>query len=230
MKRIFCIGIVLALLLTGCAGYAGEVRLETREPEETARETIPPEPAGETALPEPSPEKTEFEILEYYDADGAPLGTRALAAADMDEIAAMPEAEFAAFCEEEIRPLMDGGCDYVTLDYQNGTGLVFYGGFSPIYYGAIDGAGVITRVYRYYYLEDGRLSFADPTPPPTPTPEPVRQTPDAMDYVLNTNTMKFHRPDCSSVGDIKDKNRWDYRGTREEIIAMGYDPCKRCDP
>ncbi len=50
------------------------------------------------------------------------------------------------------------------------------------------------------------------------------------DYVINTNTGKFHEPSCSSVKEIKDSNRWDYTGTREEIIEMGYVPCKRCNP
>lgn len=50
------------------------------------------------------------------------------------------------------------------------------------------------------------------------------------DYVLNTNTKKFHRPTCSSVSDIKSKNRQDVNCTRDEVISMGYDPCKRCNP
>lgn len=60
-------------------------------------------------------------------------------------------------------------------------------------------------------------------------------TPDIPDnnenyYVLNTNTKKFHLPSCESVGDIKDKNK-DYSDKdREELIADGYSPCKRCLP
>lgn len=50
------------------------------------------------------------------------------------------------------------------------------------------------------------------------------------DYVVNTNTDKFHYPSCSSVKKIKESNRWDYHGTREELINMGYDPCKNCNP
>lgn len=50
------------------------------------------------------------------------------------------------------------------------------------------------------------------------------------DYVLNTNTMKFHLPTCSSVKDIKPENREDYHGTRENVITKGYDPCGRCKP
>ncbi len=49
-------------------------------------------------------------------------------------------------------------------------------------------------------------------------------------YVLNTNTMKFHRPTCRYVSQIHDENRWDYTGSRADIIAMGYEPCKVCDP
>lgn len=49
-------------------------------------------------------------------------------------------------------------------------------------------------------------------------------------YVANTNTMKFHYPDCSSVEKIAPGNRWDYTGSREELINMGYEPCKRCNP
>lgn len=60
--------------------------------------------------------------------------------------------------------------------------------------------------------------------------EPKRDQPSKAAYVLNTNTKKFHRPECSSVYDIKDKNRKEFFGTREEAISAGYVPCKRCKP
>lgn len=49
-------------------------------------------------------------------------------------------------------------------------------------------------------------------------------------YVLNTNTKKFHVPDCESVGKMKEKNKSEFSGSRDEVIAMGYSPCKRCNP
>ena len=49
-------------------------------------------------------------------------------------------------------------------------------------------------------------------------------------YVLNTNTMKFHIPGCSSVRKMKEKNKCYYSGSRESVIAKGYSPCKRCKP
>ncbi len=49
-------------------------------------------------------------------------------------------------------------------------------------------------------------------------------------YVLNTNTRKFHLPSCSSVADIRSAYRQDYTGTRADLTAQGYAPCKRCEP
>ena len=49
-------------------------------------------------------------------------------------------------------------------------------------------------------------------------------------FTFNTNTKKFHFPSCSSVDSMKDKNKLEYTGTRDEVIAMGYEPCKRCNP
>lgn len=49
-------------------------------------------------------------------------------------------------------------------------------------------------------------------------------------YVLNTNTKKFHYPYCSSVKQMKDKNKKEVTCSRDEVIEMGYDPCKRCNP
>jgi DNA-entry nuclease len=52
----------------------------------------------------------------------------------------------------------------------------------------------------------------------------------ALSYVLNTNTMKFHKPSCSSVKKIAAYNRSDYTGSRDELIAKGYSPCGNCHP
>lgn len=49
-------------------------------------------------------------------------------------------------------------------------------------------------------------------------------------YVLNTSSMKFHMPDCDSVDDMSARNREEYTGTRDELIARGYEPCGGCHP
>lgn len=50
------------------------------------------------------------------------------------------------------------------------------------------------------------------------------------EYVLNTKSMKFHRPTCSSVNDIADNNKQEATATRDELISEGYSPCKQCNP
>lgn len=52
----------------------------------------------------------------------------------------------------------------------------------------------------------------------------------SQEYVLNTKSMKFHRPTCSSVDDIADSNKQEATATRDELISEGYSPCKQCNP
>ena len=49
-------------------------------------------------------------------------------------------------------------------------------------------------------------------------------------YILNTNSHKFHDPDCSSVSGMSTANRQEYTGSREDLIAQGYTPCGQCNP
>ena len=49
-------------------------------------------------------------------------------------------------------------------------------------------------------------------------------------YVINTNTGKFHYSWCKSVAKMSEKNKWYYTGTRDSVINMGYVPCKNCNP
>ncbi len=48
------------------------------------------------------------------------------------------------------------------------------------------------------------------------------------EYILNKNTHKIHLPTCSSVNDMKDKNKDYYSGAMEDLIENGYSPCQRC--
>lgn len=72
----------------------------------------------------------------------------------------------------------------------------------------------------------------DPPAQPEPSlelPQPAEE-PQAITYVLNTNTKKFHKPACRSVGQIKPSNRDESTGTREDVLALGYKPCGNCKP
>lgn len=67
------------------------------------------------------------------------------------------------------------------------------------------------------------------TDPPAPTAS-LKETSEELDYVVNTNTGKFHKPGCSSVTKMKEKNRADRHCTREKLINEGYQPCGNCHP
>lgn len=54
--------------------------------------------------------------------------------------------------------------------------------------------------------------------------------PDSCDYVLNIKSKKFHLPTCSGVGQMSEKNKEYYTGSREDLIAQGYSPCGTCKP
>ena len=51
-----------------------------------------------------------------------------------------------------------------------------------------------------------------------------------IDYIGNTNTKKFHYDWCSSIGQMKESNKYYYTGTREEMIEQGFEPCGKCHP
>lgn len=49
-------------------------------------------------------------------------------------------------------------------------------------------------------------------------------------FVLNTNTKKFHRPDCRYASDITEDNKRSFHGERDNLITQGYSPCGSCKP
>lgn len=109
------------------------------------------------------------------------------------------------------------------------------------------GQGVCFCVYAYNVQPGVEIDYATGDSWETgeaPAAQPEEETPSEaqppqgdstessgeMEYVLNTNTHKFHYPDCSSVSRMSDTNRQDFVGTREEVIAQGYEPCGNCNP
>lgn len=92
-----------------------------------------------------------------------------------------------------------------------------------------DGEGILFCVYVYNVqpgiaidYKTGNSTYAGETGQETASQN--------GSYILNLDSQKFHRPGCSSVGQMKDSNKQEFTGTREELISQGYDPCKRCNP
>lgn len=75
------------------------------------------------------------------------------------------------------------------------------------------------------------LDELGPEPTPTATHAPAAtERPDVYTYVLNTSTNVFHSPSCSSVAQMKSKNKKVVETTRDQVIDMGYKPCGVCKP
>lgn len=70
------------------------------------------------------------------------------------------------------------------------------------------------------------LSKGLPSNKESSSPEELQKS----DYVANSNTMKFHLPECRHVKNIKVNNRVAYYATIMELLAYGYSPCKVCLP
>ena len=89
-----------------------------------------------------------------------------------------------------------------------------------------DGDGVCFNVYVYNVQPGITIDYA--------TGESWQEGTEPADgdvtYILNTNSHKFHDPDCAGAASMSDANRQEYTGSREDLIARGYTPCGQCDP
>ena len=93
------------------------------------------------------------------------------------------------------------------------------------------GEGICFCVFVYNVQPGITLDYATGESALTPTAdEPPRSTAQVQTYILNTNSKKFHLPDCAGVSSIKEKNRQEYTGDRQTLIDQGYAPCKTCNP
>lgn len=92
-----------------------------------------------------------------------------------------------------------------------------------------EGEGISFHVYCYNVqpsieidYSNGKSRFVEETKSSDDKP--------SSEYVLNTNSRKFHAKNCGSIEDISESNKDTYTGKREDLISQGYEPCKRCNP
>lgn len=65
---------------------------------------------------------------------------------------------------------------------------------------------------------------------PISEPETDSAGHDEITYIVNVRSKKFHRKSCDSVSKMSDQNKLLYTGTREDAIALNFDPCGACKP
>jgi len=74
------------------------------------------------------------------------------------------------------------------------------------------------------------LENAEKAPETKETEPPKTNTGSEETYIINTNTMKFHKEKCSSVEDMKPENKENFNGARTWLNDNGYSPCASCKP
>ena len=117
------------------------------------------------------------------------------------------------------------------------------GPLSQLYLDALDLGG--WEACRYIVGEEARLSFGTVSAQRCETLQTyVVMVKAAMEihsfanaitgitrsYVLNRRSKKFHHPECPGIKNMSPKNREEFTGTRNTLIAQGYSPCGICKP
>ena len=90
------------------------------------------------------------------------------------------------------------------------------------------GLGICFNVFCYNVQPGITINYADGTSYSQNKTE--TRAPATGNYVLNTNSKKFHYPSCSSVSRMSAKNREDSNLSRDVIVSYGYSPCGICKP
>ena len=117
-----------------------------------------------------------------------------------------------------VTPIFSGDnllCDGVLMEAKsvedNGEGIEF----------CVFAYNVQPKVIIDYKTGESRLDYSGETENNTQT---------TQEYVLNTNTKKFHLPTCASAESMKPENKEIRTTTHDDLVSSGYAPCKTCNP
>ena len=128
----------------------------------------------------------------------------------------------------------DGHVLYRVTPVYDGDDLVASGVVLEGYSVEDGGESVCFHVYIYNCQPGITIDYATGNswetgkPAASSAPAQIPESENTGHYVLNTNSMKYHLPDCSGVATMSDRNRQDFTGSAEELEAMGYSPCGTC--
>lgn len=92
-----------------------------------------------------------------------------------------------------------------------------------------DGKGVSYNVYVFNIQPGVEIDYATGESRES-TQDGEEDAAEDVTYVINTNTGKFHLPDCDSALKIQDENKKNFTGGRQQLVDSGYEPCGSCKP
>lgn len=189
-----------------------EANEETEAAEEgSAEKELPPE----APAPEPAPEMTAEDALALALPVAIGDQERDRLKVDRDSGEILDTSEDAYLVQ------------YGVSDWYEGEEL---GGYYAVYWVSRQNGEVRYVMDLQDYYEPGMVDMATGAAVNDVWEEDAEPQSEVHDYILNTNKHRFHRPDCASVSQMSEKNKQAYTGTREDLIAQGYDPCDNCNP
>lgn len=94
------------------------------------------------------------------------------------------------------------------------------------------GEGVLFHVFVYNVQPGITIDYATGDSHRAKAVEKDRDSTETQEktYILNVNSRKFHRPDCSGAATIAETNKQTYTGKRDDLLKAGYTPCGTCKP
>ena len=99
-----------------------------------------------------------------------------------------------------------------------------------------NGDGILFNVYCFNAQPGIAIDYAtgnshlDDSVTESSSQAAVSDSANVQTYVLNTNTKKFHKESCNSAKSMDASNKKIYKGSRQELIDMGYEACGVCKP
>lgn len=91
------------------------------------------------------------------------------------------------------------------------------------------GEGICFNIFAYNVQPGIKIDYKTGESEQTGTDEEKTEA-EKKEYIVNTNTKKFHNPSCSSVKDTLAKNRKEVTESRDTLVQQGYEPCGKCKP
>ena len=197
-------------------------------PASTPAPTPIPTPAPTvTPTPEPTPSNLFLQAKVHTTSDSTG-GTRAYIFFDPADMTSVSEPDYKEFCDTVVADAKNNGYSHFTVDFQNGTGIVYPGCSAAMAdYAYLDDNGQTgTLIYSISY-QNGSITYItptpEPTPTPTPTPEPVSEPVGTTVYITNTGS-KYHRDGCQYL------SKSQISISLSDAKSQGYEPCKKCHP
>lgn len=209
----------------------------TPKPSENAKPTPSPSPTPKpsaeptpTPTSEPTPEPTPPNLLLQAEIHTASDGgsTWAYILFDSADMASVSESDYREFCDTTVADAKKAGYSHFTVDFQDGTGIVYPDCSAAIAdYAYLGNHGLTgTLIYSISY-QNGSISYITPTPKPTPTPTPtpemVSESVGTTVYITDTGS-KYHRDGCQYL------SKSQIAIALSDAKSQGYEPCKKCKP